>query len=398
MNIGTPPQAQFVQLDTGSFELWVNPQCDNLPLGDSAFCESVGFFDTSQSSSFSSLGTSKQLRYGIGTANITYVRDDITLPGSNQVLRQIQFGVATSTEREFSGILGIGYGQGLTTRYPNFLDELHQQNVTKVKAFTVALGAKTEQEGVIVFGGVDTSKFSGRLARLPITPAAQSPDGVPRYWVGMQSISLTPPSGRRKTYDNTSMQVFLDSGSTLTLLPEAIVSAVAADFNAVGPDNNGFFSVDCGLARLNGSLDFAFQGVTIRVPYGELIRTSGDNCVLGMAPNAQFVLLGDTFMRSAYSESSSFPPSQPFGSGRMPGICIIPPSAATGMRPTGSQRMTSRSGLRVDLCISSTALPHLCPSSPLTERAVSALWKRKTDLGAQPSLTWRPTTSSCRST
>ena len=305
VNIGTPPQSQFVQLDTGSFELWVNPTCSALNSGDSMFCDSVGNFNSAQSSTFSSLGTTKSLRYGIGAANITYVKDDITLPGSQSVLRQLQFGVATSTEDQFSGILGIGYGMGLTTKYPNFLDELTLQNVTKVKAFTIALGSKNEQEGVIVFGGVDTSKFGGTLARLPITPADQSPDKVPRYWVGMNSISLNPPSQRRKTYANSSMQVFLDSGSTLTLLPDDLVNAIAADFGATAPDANGFFGVSCDLLNANGTLDFAFNGVTIRVPYRELIRSSGNSCVLGLQGNSQFVLLGDTFLRSAYGKLRS---------------------------------------------------------------------------------------------
>ncbi|CAK7215172.1 hypothetical protein SCUCBS95973_002391 [Sporothrix curviconia] len=304
LNFGTPAQAQYVQLDTGSFELWVNPTCTTgLSAGDASFCEAVGHFDTSSSSTFASLGVGKQLQYGIGSANITYVTDDISLPGTSSVLSQVQFGVATSTTDEFSGILGIGYGLGLTTRYPNFVDELALQNVTKVKAFSLALGSKTEQEGVIVFGGVDTSKFAGKLARLPITPAKFSPDGVPRYWVNMTGMSLTTPAGASKAYADSALQVFLDSGSTLTLLPTDLANSIASDFGATdGPNSDGFYTVDCSLvaAAGTGSLDFAFAGTTIRVPYSELIRQSGSACMLGLQASTDFVLLGDTFLRSAY--------------------------------------------------------------------------------------------------
>jgi len=305
VQIGTPPQPQFVQLDTGSFELWVNPTCSELSAGDESFCNSVGQFDTTKSSTFNNLTTSKTLKYGIGVANISYVTDDITLPGSvsagsTSTLRQVQFGVAISSQEEFSGILGIGYGMGKTTRYPNFVDALSLQNATRVKAFTLALGSKDEQEGVIVFGGVDTSKFMGTMARLPIIPADQSPDGVPRYWVQMLNMSVELPAQGRKTYANSSTPVFLDSGSTLTLLPPTLVASIASDFGAVGPDSTGLYSVDCSIGRANGTLDFAFSGVTIRVPYHELIRQSGSGCVLGLQGNTQFVLLGDTFLRSAY--------------------------------------------------------------------------------------------------
>lgn len=82
VTIGNPGQPVLVQLDTGSFELWVNPDCTNLPDSNAAFCRTVGFYDTTKSSTAVSLGTSKTLRYGIGSANITYFKDDISLPGS----------------------------------------------------------------------------------------------------------------------------------------------------------------------------------------------------------------------------------------------------------------------------------------------------------------------------
>ena len=65
-------------------------------------------------------------------------------------------------------------------------------------------------------------------------------------------------------------------------------------------DAQGYWPVDCGLTKLNGTLDFTFDNVTIRVPYKELIRSFNGNCVLGLSSNSNFMLLGDTFLRSAY--------------------------------------------------------------------------------------------------
>ncbi|KAJ0107687.1 hypothetical protein J7T55_010293 [Diaporthe amygdali] len=306
LNIGSPAQPVYVQLDTGSFELWVNPTCTTLDVSDQQFCNAVGFYDTTKSTTAVNLQSTKTLNYGIGSANITYFKDSIALPGAATAMSAVQFGVATSSKSQFSGILGIGYGLGLTTRYPNFVDELARQNQTKVKAYSVALGSKDEGEGVIVFGGVDTSKFAGRLATLPIVPAADSPDGVPRYWVSMNNMSITPPSGNKKVYPNTSMDVFLDTGSTLTLLPQAICDQLGADFGSSGVDESGFYPVDCSLADLAGTVDFDFNGVEIKVPYNEFIRQSSgsfglESCVLGITPSESFTLLGDTFMRSAYA-------------------------------------------------------------------------------------------------
>lgn len=294
----------YVQLDTGSFELWVNPQCEGLSFSDATFCESVGFYNVSRSNTVQALNVRKTLAYGIGSANITYVKDSIALPGATSAMSDVQFGVALASQDEFSGILGIGYGQGLTTTYPNFVDELAMQNQTSVKAFSVGLGSKREEEGAIVFGGVDTSKFTGTLATLPIVPAKESPDGVPRYWVSMNNMSLTPPNGVTKAYANTSMDVFFDTGATLTLLPPALADAIGKDFGAESADASGYYSVDCSLADMNGTVDFAFDGVTIKVPYDEFIRESssseGTACVLGITGSTSFTLLGDTFLRSAY--------------------------------------------------------------------------------------------------
>jgi len=304
VSIGTPPQPVYVQLDTGSFELWVNPDCTRVSGGDQLFCQRAGQYDTARSSTVESLGTTKTLRYGIGSANISYVTDTVTLAGSSTALRRVQFGVASQSEDTFSGILGIGYGSGIATRYLNFVDQLAAQNATKVKAYTLALGSKDAQEGVIVFGGVDTSKFGGSLARLPVIPAAQSPDRVPRFWVDLQGISLSAPGQASRVYPGSRLPVFLDSGSTMTLLPPNLTAAIAADFGVSGPDVNGFYRISCDFTRMNGTLDFAFNGVNVKVPYKEMIREvpgAQTACFLGITPSSTFTLLGDTFLRSAYS-------------------------------------------------------------------------------------------------
>ncbi|KAI2609172.1 acid protease [Hypoxylon sp. NC1633] len=306
LDIGTPAQQVYVQLDTGSFELWVNPDCSDLQgSADVKFCQAVGHYEPSSSSSAAQIAGSKTLRYGIGSAQVQYVTDDIGLSGTDAKLNGVQFGVAVDTVDEFAGILGIGHGVNVTIRYKNFIDELAEQGVTQTKAFSLALGSKDEQEGVVIFGGLDTGKFTGNLKTLPIIPPEEAPDQVPRYWVNMTSLTLTPPSGQRKQYENTTMAVFLDSGATLTLLPTNLANSIAADFGAEATDTNGFYPVACSLNDLPGTLDFAFDGVTIKVPYNELVRelqtSFGVQCFLGISPSDDFILLGDTMLRSAYA-------------------------------------------------------------------------------------------------
>ncbi|KAK3334234.1 aspartic peptidase domain-containing protein [Cercophora scortea] len=396
LSIGTPPQPVFVQLDTGSFELWVNPDCSTVTGSDAAFCQRVGQYDSTKSSTQSSLGTTKTLRYGIGSANISYVTDNISLAGSTTTLQDVQFGVATSTEDAFSGILGIGYGKDIATRYLNFIDQLAVQNATRVKAYTLALGSKDAEEGVIVFGGVDTSKFGGGLAKLPIIPAADAPDRVARFWVDMSSISITPPNKQTTTFNDSGMPVFLDSGSTMTLLPAALAAAIAADFGAPTLDPNGFYRVDCALTDVNGTLDFAFDGVTVSVPYSELIRevpSSPPSCFLGISPSSSFTLLGDTFLRSAYAvfdlESNAIWMAQAANCGSTPAVLnnvndlasltgACAPPAAKSENTSGSSRSSPSAG--TDSSISASTVVGLVTStssagSPTATRTAMATSK-----------------------
>lgn len=86
-----------------------------------------------------------------------------------------------------------------------------------------------------MFGGLDTSKFSGSLQTIPLISAASSPDGSPRYWVRLNSIgsSARDKISEKKTYETSrDMAVFLDTGSTLTRLPKALAMGFAADFGS----------------------------------------------------------------------------------------------------------------------------------------------------------------------
>jgi hypothetical protein len=297
--IGNPPQEVYAQVDTGSYELWVDPDCSKLTGSNRQFCEDVGQYEVDQSSSAKSLGTSSQIKYGKGSADIAYYTDDVAITDSVKI-KAMQFGVASTSAEQAAGVLGLGKGKGAFVKYNNFIDELVEQGLTKTAAFSIGLGAKGDGAGVIAFGGVDTKKFSGSLTKLPvITPG---PDGVPRYWVNMKSISKRGGDGKTaSTYTSAGMPVFLDTGATLSLLPTALVKSIADDLGSTGLDRHGFYVIDCKVASQEGSIDFNFEGVTIKVSYPEIIRQIGSTCWLGISPSDKFALLGDTVMRSMYA-------------------------------------------------------------------------------------------------
>jgi hypothetical protein len=74
--------------------------------------------------------------------------------------------------------------------------------------------------GQVIFGGYDTKKFKGDLYILPLQPDATLKQ-VGSYRVLLNSITIEV-GGEEKfvTTDNTSVQVLMDSGTTLTNLPQ----------------------------------------------------------------------------------------------------------------------------------------------------------------------------------
>ncbi|KAK4167119.1 aspartic peptidase domain-containing protein [Cladorrhinum sp. PSN259] len=306
LQIGTPPQPVEIILDTGSFELWVDPTCSTAATKDQSLeCSLAGTYNPELSLTYVDKNVSSKMTYGKGGVEFQYAADSILVPGSNsQVLQNVVFGIGQKSTDLAWGIGGIGHGIGFNTRYNNLIDELYVQGITQSRAFSISLGSQFDDNaGTVVFGGVDTRKFSGHLHRfdnLPPQPEGKR-DGPWRYWIQVDSVGLTKPGEVPYTFANSSMPALLDTGSTWTYLPAAIVDKLTTDLNATKWDD-GSYEVPCSLKSHPGFVDFAFHNLTIHVPYAEFITEfEGNYCALGVLPrDEQTAILGDSFLRSAY--------------------------------------------------------------------------------------------------
>lgn len=164
--------------------------------------------------------------------------------------------------------------------------------------------------GAVIFGGVDTTKFIGGLAKLPIVPPAQTPRGADRYYVYMTSLSVTAPDGTttnafKSASSSKGEPVFLDSGGTLSRLPATMFKALGDGFPGARYDrSSGFYVVNCNSAGAKGTVDFGFGSKTIRVAFSDFIwRANSAVCVLGALPlesEKGEPVLGASFLRAAY--------------------------------------------------------------------------------------------------
>ncbi|OLN86099.1 Candidapepsin-8 [Colletotrichum chlorophyti] len=303
LEIGTPGQKTTVAIDTGSSELWVNPNCANAgPDSQVQSCNANGHYDPRDSSTSSITRNTSNIRYGKGEVQLQYVADNITLPGSDINLRNTMFGYALDSIDLNRGILGLSFG--LThgnTDYKTVVEEMKDQNIIESLTMGIALGTKDERtgSGLISFGGVDTKKFSGSLHTAPVL-GPQNRENLWRYWVQLDAVGLTDSNGRSTTYSDTPFPVFFDTGATLSYLPSSLVDSLGSALGRLNSNVN-MYVVPC---NLQGTIDFTFGGYTMKVPLSEFvweIQRNPTACVLGAdkTTNSAF-LLGDSFLRSTY--------------------------------------------------------------------------------------------------
>jgi len=198
--------------------------------------------------------------------------------------------------------MGVGFGNGVNLEYNNIVDELAEQGVTNSRAFSVALGPSSQNNGgLVIFGGIDTKKYAGKLFTFPNLPPQPGEKNHWRYWIQLDSIGFTKANGGGSTvYQNSRTPIVLDSGATYSYLPASIITKLAADFGGT-MDSDGITQVPCSLLNQGGSVDFTFGQLVIRVPNKEFLRqVDSSTCIMGAMVAEDTLLLGDTFMRSAY--------------------------------------------------------------------------------------------------
>ena len=330
LSIGNPASEVEVLLDTGSSDLWVmssrNPQCkDN---GGSIDCEQYGTYNETASTTFKNNHTNFYIQYlATPYANGTWGTDKIALTDSLK-LKDASFAVAEDSDSNV-GVFGIGFIElesGLE-KYINVPALMKQQGLINKVAYSLYLGSMESNKGNILFGGVDHAKYSGDLKEIDISLQ----DGkYPYLQIPLTQISVQKESSSSKAFDakdskfsslfnkrsgdnqsiNTnSAPALLDSGTTLSLLPDDIMKLVveAIDHEAAYNTAAGGYIVNCTLALPLNSVTFTFDGEKdIVVPMTDLIislgnsGTGGQQCMLGLVPGSMLIL-GDNFLRSAYS-------------------------------------------------------------------------------------------------
>ena len=191
-------------------------------------------------------------------------------------------------------------------------------------AYSLWLNSQNSTTGSLIFGGVNKGQYSGPLSTIPIenNPNYTTPSG---FIVTVTGIGLTlSADSKTNTKAHTSIPLvtnradpfLIDSGTYNIELPlehlQPILTALGAEYEAA----SDIAMVPCSMTSNTSTLDFVFTSFSISIPLTELIfpqdflayenyiPTLRDGktpaCLLGISPGGEDMILGDTFMRSAY--------------------------------------------------------------------------------------------------
>lgn len=293
ISVGSNRQEQQVVLDTGSSDFWVidaNSSCTK----EGTECKKYGTFDPDTSTSFNYLGFLFAIVFGDKTSSIGLWAEDTVQIGDITLTNQSFADVSLTSA--IQGVMGLSRPQpdSPNARFDSVPVTLKKQGKIKTNAYSLYLNSPGAATGTIIFGGVDNAKYSGKLIEEPLV--------LDRYLaVNLKSLNYNGDNS------NAGFGVVVDSGTTISYLPDSIVddlaNKVGAYLEPVGLGNELYF-IDCN-ANPQGSASFTFDnGAKITVPLSEFVLQSTANaCVWGLqSSDRQNVppILGDNFLRHAY--------------------------------------------------------------------------------------------------
>jgi len=284
VTLGTPGQTLRLDIDTGSSDIWTNSATSDLCQQDRTECAQSGTYSANDSSTYTFVNSDFVIKYADGSfAQGDYGKDTLRIGGTS--ISGVQFGIGYNSTSS-QGILGVGYeaNEAITSvtgkSYKNLPSLLASQGKISSAAYSLWLNDLDANTGSILFGGVDTEKYHGELATVPII---KEQDAYQEFIIGLSSLTAAGQS----IFKDSPIPVLLDSGSSLSYLPDSIAQSLYTVFKATYDSQAQAAVVSCDMISSTATTDFSFSGATISVPMNELVIVDGFRrgkpvCILGM--------------------------------------------------------------------------------------------------------------------
>ena len=307
----------MMQIDTGSSDFWVNTptstQCTS-QIG----CP-FGTFVANSSSTYQYVNSQLSDTYLAQTAvSGDFGTDVLNFGGST--LQGLEFGIAyNSTDLVNLWGVSLPYQGAPGFNYTHSVSQMVSAGLIQSPTFSLWLNSPNATAGSILFGGVDTSRYTGQLQTYPIlkNPISNMYDNVR---VNLTGITF----GGSPLTTNTSAlgaSALLDTGNPLTVVPMDVFTNLVAALGLQDNVQNNVAACPCSFMQNTTALGFQFPGLTINVPLSTLVTQPSvialtaynpppvpvlpnGTCVLMVVPQALVhsndVTLGDSFLENIY--------------------------------------------------------------------------------------------------
>ncbi|OAX77488.1 hypothetical protein ACJ72_08213 [Emergomyces africanus] len=318
VTLGTPPQQLRLHVDTGSSDLWVHSR--NVSFLNPYIRPTSGYYDAHASSTANYLNSTFKIAYHDSTgASGIYMKDTLGIGG--RLVPGFQFGVAYSSNSP-DAVLGLGFpaieSQVLwfgRRPYPNLPYALVGAGLIRKPAYSMWLYDRGSA-GSILFGGINKSKFHAPLVPLPLQPPRKK-DAHLKVVITHVTLEKSGRRTRVRGNDTLPATAIVDTGSTFTYLPSAVVASLAENIGAVFRPALKSYVAPCRYKDANLTINVTlysrltisitarelFLGMSPKRPLAQRVMRNGEPaCLFGFVPTTSGnVVLGDTFLRSVYA-------------------------------------------------------------------------------------------------
>ncbi|NWV60991.1 CATE protein, partial [Malurus elegans] len=261
-------------------------------------------FQPTQSSTYQVIGTPFSIQYGTGSLTGIIGSDRVAVQGlavsDQQFAESISEPGKAFLDAEFDGILGLAYPSLAVDGVTPVFDNMMAQNLVELPIFSVYMSSNPEspQGGELLFGGFDTSRFTGPLNWVPVTQQG--------YWqIQLDNIQLAGTV----IFCADGCQAIVDTGTSLLTGPTKDIKELQKLIGAVSVD--GVFAVKCSSLDVMPELTFTINGLPYTLSAqaytlteyadGEAFCTSGFQGSDIPPPTGPLWILGDVFIRQFYT-------------------------------------------------------------------------------------------------
>ncbi|XP_045710684.1 pepsin A [Phyllostomus hastatus] len=294
IGIGTPPQEFNVIFDTGSSNLWVPSVYCSSPA-----CSNHNRFNPQQSSTYQATSQTVSVAYGTGSMTGILGYDTVQVGGiadTNQI-----FGLSETEPGSFlyyapfDGILGLAYPSIAASGATPVFDNIWDQGLISQDLFSVYLSSNDQSGSVVMFGGIDSSYYTGNLNWVPLSSET--------YWqITVDSITM---NGQAIACSG-GCQAIVDTGTSLLAGPTNAIANIQSYIGA-SQTSNGQMAVSCSAISSLPNIVFTINGIQYPLPPSAYILQSQQGCVSGFqgmnlpTASGELWILGDIFIRQYFT-------------------------------------------------------------------------------------------------